>query len=219
MQLNFVHDWLNFMTNKKLGTYFSPEENDAALERGQMDEFDAQKKNYAIDEDIQDSLSVFKSSPPFTFTTSNTTAGVITMPDNYLYLLGIQANVVDSGFTRARAVEVLTEDELPLRLDSQLRPVSTLNPVALKSGDMTIQLYPEVPQAGYVYYLFKPPRPNFVYTQVGRVIVYDNAASTQLLWNDSSIQSVMIRALQYLGVSVEDSDMVQFAQSQIQTNP
>lgn len=213
MQLNYIHDWLNFMTNKKLGTYFSPEENDAALERGQMDEFNEQKKNYAEDENIQDSLSVFKA--VYTFTTPTSPVGLITLPDEYSYLLGIQTNVMIGSILRYRAVELLTEDELPLRLDSQLRAVSTDNPIAMKVGGQTIQLYPEVPMAGYVYYLQKPPRPYFAYTQVGRIITYNPTASIQMLWDDTQIEAVMIRALQYLGVSVEDGDITQFAQAQI----
>lgn len=219
MQLNLIHEWLNFETNKKLGTYFTPEENDAALERGQMDEFNALKDQYADDESIQDSLSVFKGTPPYQFTNSTSPAGVVTVPAEYIFLLGIQVNVIDSsGNVRYKGVELMKEDELALKLDSQLRPVTVQSPIARKIGENTIQLYPEVPQAGFIYYLFKPPTPKFVYTQVGRVITYDPVNSIQMLWDDATIMAVMIRALQYLGVSVEDGDLTKFAQAKIQ-NP
>ncbi len=211
MDLELIHEWLDFICNKKLGTYFSPPENDQALERGQMDEFNEQKKMYANSQDVQDTLSVFKKNPSFISSSS----GLITFPSDYEYLLALQANVMDGSRLRTRDIELVNEDELAKRQDSQLNEVTELYPVGVQTGDKTVQAYPETTKAGYIRYLSKPPAPNFVYTQVGRVITYNQAASTQMLWSDSSIEGVMIRALQYLGVSVEDGDLASFAQAKI----
>lgn len=215
MDLNDIHTFLNFITNKKLGTYFSPEENDNALERGQMDLFVEKKKIYAEDEDAQDCLSPFKATYIFT-DASNNPNGLITLPDNYEFLLNVRCNVMDGGKLRYKDATEYNEDELAEALDSQARPVSILYPVFTIPTILQIQLYPQQPQAGFVNYFQKPPTPNYVYTQTGRVITYNQAASTQLIWTDSYIMQVMTRALQYLGVSVEDADVVQFTQSQMQ---
>lgn len=214
MQIDEIHSWINFITNKKLGTYFTPPENDAALHRGQLDEFMHLKGEYADSIEIQNSLQPFKAK--FTFTAPTSAGGTIAIPTDLEYLLAVQVNVsIGISQIKYKGVKILSEDELADRLNSQLRPVTALDPVGILDPGNNLQLFPEQTYAGYIRYLKTPIAPVFGFTQVGRVITYDPLLSTQMLWDNTSLKNIMLRALQYLGVSVDDSEMVQYTEQKI----
>lgn len=209
MTIDIVHSWINFITNKAQGSYFSPQEIDDALDRAQMKYFNEQYAQYALAQKIQDSLSPFKAI--YTFLTSDSPAGLVTAPSTYQYLLGGHIIIVDGAHNRYRSLKVLSEDELGYRLDSQLRPVSLTRPVATIAGPREIQLYPKQPMAGELFYLRRPLAPVFAFTQAGRVITYDDSTSVQLEWAESELSEIIIRALEFLGVSIGDQGLLQYS--------
>lgn len=213
MTLLDIHNWIDFITNKEMGTYFTYEEKDSVLDRAQIEYFNSQYAVYAMAQKMQDSLAPFKAK--YDFLTENSPAGLVTMPSGYMYLTGGQIVIVVNGHTRTKSLKILSEDELAYRLDSQLRAVSVSAPVATISGRVSgitlVQLYPKQPMAGTLFYLRRPAVPKFAYTQVGRVITYDDVNSVQLEWGESEIGEIMIRALEYLGVNAQDQTVTQFA--------
>lgn len=214
MTISQIHDWVNFLTDKAQGSYFSIEEIDNALDRAQMQYFNTQYSAYALAQKLQDSLSPFKSK--YTFLTSDTAEGLMSMPSDYLYLLGGQITIMEGEHIRHKPLKILSEDEISYRLDSQLRPVTASKPVATMAGKVSgitlIQLYPKQPMAGEVYYLRRPKAPVFGYDINGRETTYNSATSTQMEWGESDLNGIMIRAIGLLGISVSDEMVTQYSE-------
>jgi hypothetical protein len=110
---------------------------------------------------------------------------------------------------------LVTQDELPYALTSQLRTVSTSKPIA-KDRSTGFQLYPQVLQTGFYNYLRRPATPVLGYTQTGRAITYNPNTSTQLEFTDVYINNIIARALKFWGINMAEQDIQQFAQLQTQ---
>ena len=208
MDLQDVHTKIYFLANKE--QHFWPhEEIDDVLHSAQLWLFNQYFEQYGKTQVLHDAMSPFK--VKYTFTTGNTPAGVITLPSTYQHLLSAYVQYTD-GVIRTKSIRIVNEDELGDRLSSQLKPVSATAPVARNTGLGVIQLYPELPNSGYLFYLKTPVAPVFDYTEAGRVITYNVGTSTQLAWNDTSINQIIIKALQYLGVNLEAVPLVQYTE-------
>jgi hypothetical protein len=215
MTIQDIHNWIDFLTNKAQGVYFSHEEKDMALDRGQMQYFNEQYAYYALAQKIQESLSPFKTK--YSFLTSDTQNGLITAPSDYLYLTGGKIVYMEGSRTRYKALKVLSDDELAYRLNSQLRPVTITSPVAVMAGKVSgislIQLYPKQTFAGEIDYLRRPAVPKYAYTQSGRAFAYDPTNSVQLEWGESELNELIMRALSFLGISIDDQLVTQYAEA------
>lgn len=215
--LKGVHDWIDFITNKAIGQYFTPPEIDAALHRGQMAHFNTLYSTSYLAEKIHDGLAPFKAYPNYSFLTSDTPSGLLTLPTTYQYLTGGHIIVVNGSHTEYNKIEIYAEDEISVRLMDQIKPVSASKPVATIAGrdpatqQTKIQLYPKTAMAGEIFYLRQPTAPMMAFTQTGRTITYDPDASVQLEWNEVELNDVMLAALEYLGVSEDDVNIAQYA--------
>lgn len=226
MNIKEIHDIILFYLNKQQQGFVSHEEIDAVLDRGQMSIFNmyhANPKIYTIPGDkgsfgygdnlrMDDSLSPFKKT--YTFTTGDTPGGVITLPADYMHMIAVSTTQYVSALGRnvTNPVQILNEEELVERLESQVIPVSMDDPICIMSAQKKIQLFPDQPQSGKVYYFKRPAVPKFAYTQSGRTITYDAGNSTQLEWNEADINNIIIQALAYFGLNLQSADVVQFAQ-------
>lgn len=213
MDISQIHSFLDLILNKAQGQFFTGPEKDAALDRAQMAYYNTLYAEYALAEKVQDGLAPFKTS--FDFLTTDTVSGLLTLPVDYQYLLGVQIVVDDDSNTKYRSVKILSEDEIGYRLSSQLRPVSANKPVGRvagrASGSTILQLYPTIGMAGTAFYLRRPAVPVYAYTQTGRTIVYDPTFSTQMEWTETELNEIMFRALEFLGVAAPDQDVSQYA--------
>lgn len=212
---------MDLITDKQQQIFFSPPEKDNALDRAQMWWFMelygnprqyqpsryAPSISYGVSQKINDSLSTFKKIASFT----SAADGLITLPVDYVHLLALNTNEVsaEAGRTVYRPVQILNEDELVERLESQLCPVSVSDPIGIINSTLKIQLFPQVTQVGKLYYLRKPVAPVYGYTQTGRVITYDPLTSTQLEWDDPNVNQIMIKALEFLGMNMGETELVQ----------
>jgi hypothetical protein len=59
-----------------------------------------------------------------------------------------------------------------------------------------------------LHYLKRPVKPNFAFTQSGRVVTHDAGSSTDLEWDDLHINKVIVRALILLGINVENQNVI-----------
>lgn len=219
MDLNEAYKLLNFYINKAQGAWYEPAELDRLVDRAQNSLFKTYYDKYATSQVLDDALAPFK--VDFSFTNISTTPnGLINTPDNYLDLLGLYTLVTyPDNVTRKRAVEIINEEELALRLNSQVVPVTIYDPIGLIKKDWDIQLYPQQPQAGIMHYLKSPEAPYFAYSLVsGRVIVYDQANSTQLEWSEKDTESILLIALEGLGINLSEADVLQWASLKNQLN-
>jgi hypothetical protein len=218
--LQDFYNFLNFFINKNTGAYYSPPELDDVVDRGQMSLYSDLHPKYATSQRIKDSLSVFRQS--LVLTNANTISGIIdvvTADETYLDLLGISINYTSGGRTIYYPVNLANEDEIAGRLNSQIDPIAVTSPAAEQIGRGVFQLWPKVPNAGIVTYLRRPIKPFFSYTVIsGRVIVYDDAASTQLEWRESDLNAVAIKTLLTIGINISDEEISQYAQTKTDQN-
>lgn len=222
MNINDIHNVILFYINKEQQGYITHEEIDTVLDRAQMILFDqyhtnpkipakAQAELYGESQRIDDALSPFKDK--YTFIGADTPSGIISLPTNYIHLIALYTTTYNSQLGRNvySAVQVLSEEELIERLESQVIPVSSEDPVAIMNSQNKIQLFPEVASTGAVYYFRRPAVPKFGYVQVGRNVTYNPITSTQLEWRETDINNIIITALQFYGINLSYPELVQFA--------
>lgn len=232
MDIKVIHDTILYYLNKEQQGYVTHEEIDSVLDKAQLALFNqyhtnpklpsqAQAALYGESQRIDDALSMFKER--YTFAPADspatiTAGGVITMPSNYLHLLSLYTTVFNNQLGRNiySGVQVLSEEELIDRLESQVIPVSLEDPIAIMNKQNKIQLFPEQAQTGGAYYLRRPAAPVFLYTQAGRVVTYNQAGSTQLEWRDFDINNIISIALSYYGLNLSSQEVMQFAQVKTQ---
>lgn len=219
MTLEEAYNRLNFWINKFTGAWYTPPELDEVVDSGQMSLFSDLKPKYATSQQVKDSLSPFKQT--YNFTTVDTVAGIITVPtlNTYQRLNDITISYLDGSTTRYNQVEVVNEDERTSRLKSQIDPPTLTEPIAEQIGKGIFQLWPKLPNTGFVTFLRRPVKPFFDYTTVsGRVIVYNNAGSTQLEWLESDWNPVLIKSLESIGINLGEQDILNFAQTKATEN-
>lgn len=201
MDLKVSYNQLLFWVNLKQGLWYSPEELDAIVHQGQLSYYKDCFIKYGTSQRLNDALAPFKRKPTFT-TDAN---GLLTVPDDYMDLISIRPN-------GALNCPVLNDDEIAYRLKSQVIPLSLNRPFAEEVQDWNYQLYPQQVQSGVLTYFSAPQPPVFKYTTVGgRVIVYDQAGSTQLVWGDDEIQPLLIWTLRSIGINMGEKDISEFA--------
>jgi hypothetical protein len=149
--------------------------------------------------------------------------------------------------TFAKPVKVVSEDQLADRLVSQVAAPSTTSPIGIlgDSGNK-IQLFPEVQHSGYIMYLSRPIKPLFSHVVDGRKIVHNPSSSNatftagsaltlpdgtvvsagatytlpgsvELNWAEDCINDVINKALNFLGVHLEDVNVIQYTEGKNQT--
>lgn len=212
MDLQQVFFILNFFINKYTGGWFTVSELEKILDDGQISYYTDIKPKYATSQLVKDTLSVFRDS--YDFNPANTISGYVVVPSNsnYLDLLDIQITYQISNRTIYCPVKMINEDERAIRLNSQIDPVTITSPVGEVTAPRYIRLYPVSGYTGTVTYFRRPIAPVFAYTIIsGRVIVYNQSASTQLEWRPTEITPICIKALRSVGINLNDNDITQFA--------
>lgn len=224
MNLNEAYSFLNFWINKEQGAWYSPPQLDLIVDRAQMSLWDNYYPKYGTSMDVRNSLAPFRTSYDFTNITSP--LGLVTLPASpiFLKLIDMYTVVTDSSGTHYRAVPFPNDDERVERLNSQIIPVDDYNPIGevlspTVSGEFRIQLWPKQAAAGSVNYFRRPAAPVFNYSLVsGRVIVYNSIGSTQLEWNETDQNAIMIKALSSIGINIGEQDIMQWSEQKDQLN-
>lgn len=219
MTIQEIHNFILLLLNKHSAGYVTPEEIDDALDRAQMWYFNKLVGNieeyqpgrpiprvaYGMTSTIHDHLAPFKENS----TTASNSSGVLSLPSDYMHLIAIRKN--------SASVPVISEDELGIRLESYIFAPTSAEPVALINGKGTIKFYPEETHSTLsTDYLSRPTKPVFGYTQSGRTITYNSGTSTQMEWNEPALNAIIMRAVQYLGVNLEDQLAISYSEGKIQ---
>ena len=223
MDIKTIHDIILFYLNKEQNGFVTHEEIDDVLDRAQMVLFNQYHTNpkipgqsqaavYGESQRIDDALSIFKVA--YALNAGNTPGGLITMPAGYMHLINVYTTVYNSTIGRNvySGVQMLSEEEVVERLESQVIPVSADDPIGLMLSLNRIQLYPAAPATGGVNYFTRPIKPVFAYTQTGRVVTYNQLGSTQMLWKDMDINNIVSIALSYFGLNMSSQEVMQFAE-------
>lgn len=219
MTLQEIFNFLNFFINKYTNSWYTVQELEELLDRGQMAYYSDLKSKYATSQLIKDSLSPFRQT--YDFTPSNTVSGYVVVPSNvnYLDLLDLQITFSISNRTIYYPVPMVNEDERAYRLSSQIDPVTVTSPIAEVVAPRFFRMYPSSGYTGTVTYLRRPAKPVFAYTIIsGRVIVFDEANSTNLEWRETEIIPILLKSLTSISINLPDGAISQFAEAKSQNN-
>ncbi len=206
--INDIHNFIRFMVRKERGAFTTDAEIDALLDQGQLELFEEYIDLYARTQKIHDALSPFKKTA---YLVSNS-SGTVSLPTDYLHLRNFYT-ILASTINRVIFPE---DDEYVEAVNSQLRPISTsytigIHETDVSSGDTVIILKPASTYQCMLHYFRRPAIPVFAYTESGRTITYDANNSTQLEWMDTSyINKIILKALGYLGINLNEQDITQF---------
>lgn len=219
MTIQEIHNFVLLLLNKHNTGYSTPSEIDDALDRAQMWYFNRLYGNveeyqpgrpvprvaYGMTSAVHDHLSSFKNNS----VSNSNSSGLATLPSDYMHIIAIRKN--------DKSVPIISEDELGIRLESYIFAPSSTEPVAIISGKGKVQLYPkETHSTLSIDYLERPEAPVFAYTQSGRTITYSSGSSTQMGWNEPALNAIIMRAVQYLGVNLEDQTAIGYTEGKIQ---
>lgn len=134
------------------------------------------------------------------------------LPEDWLYTL----EVVKSGGER---YEVIPQGKISSRVRSQINTNEFLT-YAGEGGDFngnpfTTSAYRRYNRAAgtggmtaTLYYIKRPAKPNFYFTQSGRNITHNDLLSTDLEWDDLHVNKIIVRALVLLGINVENQNVI-----------
>jgi hypothetical protein len=197
-----------FIVRKERGVFVTVDEAMQTLDNAQLEAVEEWFSTYGTTQIIHDAIRKLRVQKSFT----SDSTGLVTFDADYLHLIGGAYTVSGSSINNVR---FLNEDELALALKSQLRAVSTSNPIAIDAS-VGFRLYPAATQSGFYNYLRRPATPVLGYTQTGRTITYNSGTSTQLEFTDVYINNIISRALKFWGINMAEQDIQQFAQLQTQ---
>lgn len=204
-----IFNLFNFYLNKAQGSYISVNEFIENLHVWQLSLYSEYQSKIGTSESKDTALDSFK--VKFTFATSDTPLGVITLTDCF-DILAIYTTPTIAGAPRQRPVDFPNADEIGARLSSQLIPNTTSDPFAELTSKNTIQLYPKTPQSGVVTYYKMPVKPVLATFLIsGRVLAYDAGNSIQLGWSDKDVNTIIIRALTGVGINISAEDVQNWA--------
>jgi hypothetical protein len=206
--INDIYNQMLFIVRKERGVFVTVNEAMQTLDNAQLEATEEWFSTYGATQIIHDAIRKLRVQKSFT----SDSTGLVTFDADYLHLIGGAYTVSGSTINNVR---FLNEDELALALKSQLRAVSTSNPIAIDAS-VGFRLYPAATQSGFYNYLRRPATPVLGYTQSGRTITYDPNTSTQLEFTDVYINNIISRALKFWGINMAEQDIQQFAQVQTQ---
>lgn len=219
MNINEAFEYLNFWISKERGSFYTIPQLEQLVDRGQISLYEDLQPKYATSQRIKDALAPFKST--YNFTTQ--VSGYVIVPSNlnYLNLLAIQVYFNISNTRTYAAVQLVNEDEIANRLNSQIDPVTVTSPIGEQVGQQTFRLYP-INSSGYngnISFLRRPIAPVFGYSVIsGRVIVYNPVTSTQLEWSEEWMNLLLLKALRSIGINLTDASITQWAEARNQEN-
>lgn len=221
MTIQDIHKLILFILKKDQNGYISHEEIDSVLDRAQLVLFNQYHTNpkvpalnarYGESQRIDDALSAFKAK--YTFVNADTAGGVVSLPANYMHLISLYTTTYSNVLQKNifNAVQVLNEEELIERLNSQVIPVTSDDPICIMNASNKIQLFPDVPQSGGVYYFRKPAVPKYNYTLSGRTETFVANGSQDLEWRSFDILNIITIALSYYSIRLSAEDVLQFSE-------
>jgi len=141
--------------------------------------------------------------------------GVLPYPTNYAH-----RDTVSYNFTKTinhvatilpRPVEILKEAEFSSREGNYTKRSTTSNPIGVVRSN-GIHIRPITITAVDFHYYRWPVDPVFSYTLGDGYITYVPSTSTEYEWPPDEIMTLTSMILQYIGVSLRESDIVQYSE-------
>ena len=225
MTLFEIYSLIEYITNKDYeGNMFTPEQFVDLCKVANMDLF---KVKMGLPEDYRpgapyprqhidvtqlhtDDLKFLKDSEVLTLTD-----GLGDYPTDYFTFDTLrhdyQRDVDGEATTIPRAIEILTEPELSMRLGNWTKQPTTWNPVCVIRND-GIQVYPITINQATLYYYRYPIEPVFEYDLEEGYITYNESGSTEFEWPEHLHMDLVRIILGYVGINIRDQLVLQYAE-------
>lgn len=212
-----VFNLVDYICRLQRGVFISISEFNESVTAANLETFNYYWSFYQPDQILHDALQPFK---VLRYQFQTASDGLLTHPSNFIHLFPGVFTIYGSTLCPC---QILDNEQIPDAITNQLRPVSLSNPIAEVASipnqtttTLGLQLYPMSTQIGFYSYLRLPNQPVYAAIQVGRVITYDAANSTQIEFTDVYVNNIISRALKYFGISMGEAEIEQFAQAQTQ---
>tara|TARA_R110000824_G_scaffold21431_3_gene79857 strand:+ start:7295 stop:7966 length:672 start_codon:yes stop_codon:yes gene_type:complete len=214
MTIDEIYKFVKLMANKENRGWIKPTEFNLLAKRSQLDLIkervgvasqDGSQEGYRENSRFYDELY-----PVITYNQGiNSEAGSddFEFPTNpqYLYFLGARFN--------DREVEMLDHGDLTRRRNSELNPPSDDFPCAIiQSGG--IRMFntggPSVGGLLRLTYISEPADPVWAFNTVNNIEIYNASTSTNLVLPESTHKEIAHRILAYIGVTLRESNIVEY---------
>lgn len=195
--IDLTHKIVREQIRKYRAAYKTPEEIDNALYRGLIDFYNGLFKS----KQNSQQLSRYVTEQTCNITTSN----VFTLNSDFNKPISITSTVSGQVYEG----EILSENEWLDRKNSFILPPTSQQPIARIKGT-SIEFYPSDSGNYKLVYYRSPVQPKFNYTVAanGRDVTYNATNSVNVDVNPSALNDVIVRALGYLGVSLNDQGLI-----------
>lgn len=213
MNISEIHSFIEIIISQERGGFSTPQEIDSCLDRASMAVFTYYRPLYATSIEAKEALASFR--VKYNYSTDGLGSITLSNASEFVRLLSMDVEVNDpttpSGYNSLRRYPVMfvNEDELADRLNSQNKQPTATSPIADTHGIGWYDLYPQQVHTGTIYFLKRPAKPFFDYSQSGRTITYLPNTSVQLEWTEPYLNEVIFVALSYLGVNLNNENLIQ----------
>jgi len=147
---------------------------------------------------------------------NNPTLGGYNITSHFDYIKSIVALPSDElDINTNTPVEIVSVENLQQVLRSSLAKPSIEYPVALISGGSNgskrISVFPDTISKLYIWHYTYTNNPKWNYVTIAGKPVYDASNSVGFMLNPNTHGEIVIKILEYLGVSIREADVVQYA--------
>lgn len=216
-EINYIKQASEYFLNKEQAYgYLDNNEYDAILKVSQLDEINYQRNAYETGSIKKDNLLPLKS----TYTSPLDTNGRLYFPDDYLFFSSLRSTTFyKDAFGNNKAnisnVDILKDNEVANRLDSQINPPSSDSPVA-ELYSTYIQLYPSNINSVNLVYIKKPADPVWNFSINDNEQVYNPTGSVNIELPFQLVPNLIRRVCSYFGISVRQEDIVGYMEGKQQ---
>jgi len=143
--------------------------------------------------------------------------GAYATGDDFEYIKSISALPSDElDINTNIPIEIVSVENLQQVLRSSLAKPSIEYPVALlsagsTSGGKRISIFPDTISKVYIWHYTYINNPKWNYVTIAGKPVYDASNSVGFMLNSNTHGEIVIKILEYLGVSIREADVVQYA--------
>ena len=230
MTINDIYKLVQAFASKDQRGFITPSEFNLMAQQAELELYNERLQMVLQGSQIRKSAGYYKESltptlaeqdiSHFLFRNTNyilTSENRISFPADYI--CDIASNPIDNNFSSYAniPVDIVTPENVNQILRSSLVKPSVDNPIALLTSNntryKTITVFPEdVDRIAVSYYLYDS-KPEWGYVTVSGKAVYDPSSSTPFKISSRCHGELVIKILEYLGVSIREADLVNYSQS------
>ena len=220
MTIDELYRYVQFLANKEQRGFIKPTEFNLLAERAQLDVIRDRYGKIGTNQaspsapqshSVLDDLAPGGEKATITYDSSGVN-DAFSYPTDYLYFMRMTL--------AGKNVEIITHDQLAMRLDSQLMAPSADYPIAVMI-DEGFEIYSSTTEdtSGTVVltYIKKPVAPFWAYVISNGTYIYSSTMNEnqQLTLAESTHNEIAQRMLSYIGISLRDQEPLSYAEGKI----